>query len=847
MIFDWLAREGWIVFNWWLLVSLMGLATLPLLLRLMGGLPDRGYALAKPAGLLLTAFTFWLLASLGFLNNSTGSIVLSVLVVLAVSLFVFFRASDSDYTSRFDLRTWWRENRAVVIAVEVLFILLLVGWATVRAHNNSFAGTEKPMDLAFMSAIQRSETFPPNDPWLSDYSISYYYFGYVMAAMLSEASGIWTTSGYNMHIALLFALTGVGAFGVTVNLVRSRLRKHSESLFVPFGVGVLSLVFMTLLGTFHTPLVKLPHTDAAFSEGYYNFWDTKYENTLEGETAVDFMTLNNFNWWFDGTRAVRDLTLDGQHIEVIVEFPQFSFLLADSHPHVMALPFTLLAMGLALNVLLARRGPTLWQIALYGVVAGGLIFLNTWDAPIYIAVIVGAEALRRLRPDGRLDAGDWVAMFGFGAALLVIAVAAYLPFLVGFRSQLGGLLPNIIWPTRTQQLFLVMSPFFFLLPPFLWVEAWRARKAGTLNWRLGWQVAGGILLALVAGLALFMIFGALNPAIRQTVYGAIDAAGGLGEILPTVISRRIEAILTPIVLVLVVVTVVAVLFPRRRHEVEADKSSKAEVPYPPANGFALMMIAAGALLILIPEFVYLRDNFGQRMNTIFKFYYAAWTLFSIASAYGIYALVADPAANRPPLPVRAGALVVLALVLVLGLIYPVLGINYRMYVETRLGEQPDASQVTLDGGPSLAFADDYESIMCLHDMIDGDDAVVAELVTGSYREGGRLAALTGIPTVVGWPGHQGQWRGTAYNETVGSRPDDMARLYTDMRLENVAPLLQQYDIDYVMFGVAERNRYGTAGEEKFAQNFEAVCRSSSGQSVVYRVDEARVADFVASQ
>ena len=48
--------------------------------------------------------------------------------------------------------------------------------------------------------------------------------------------------------------------------------------------------------------------------------------------------------------------------------------------------------------------------------------------------------------------------------------------------------------------------------------------------------------------------------------------------------------------------------------------------------FALMLAAIGLGLVLVPEIVYLRDNFGWRMNTIFKFYYQAWLLFGVAGA-----------------------------------------------------------------------------------------------------------------------------------------------------------------------------------------------------------------------
>ena len=59
---------------------------------------------------------------------------------------------------------------------------MLVGWAAFRAYNPDIAGTEKPMEFAFINGVLRSRFFPPQDPWLSGYGISYYYFGYVMLA-----------------------------------------------------------------------------------------------------------------------------------------------------------------------------------------------------------------------------------------------------------------------------------------------------------------------------------------------------------------------------------------------------------------------------------------------------------------------------------------------------------------------------------------------------------------------------------------------------------------------------------------------------------------------------------------
>ncbi|MBI3743867.1 MAG: hypothetical protein HY261_06215 [Chloroflexi bacterium] len=63
-------------------------------------------------------------------------------------------------------------------------------WVIVRAHNPAIAHTEQPMDFALLNGILKSPHFPPNDPWYSGQSISYYYFGYLMFAGVTKLTAI---------------------------------------------------------------------------------------------------------------------------------------------------------------------------------------------------------------------------------------------------------------------------------------------------------------------------------------------------------------------------------------------------------------------------------------------------------------------------------------------------------------------------------------------------------------------------------------------------------------------------------------------------------------------------------
>ncbi|UCC61991.1 MAG: hypothetical protein JSV36_14540 [Anaerolineae bacterium] len=160
------------IITWWLALQLIGLAALPLAFRLLGRLPDRGYAFARPLGLLLTGYLFWLGASLGLLRNQWGGILCALLLVAGLSWLAYRRWPGRD---ELRLLPWLREHLGLVLTVEVIFFLAFVGWAWFRGFSPDLmtAGGEKFMEIAFINAILRSEAFPPLDPWLSGLGISY--------------------------------------------------------------------------------------------------------------------------------------------------------------------------------------------------------------------------------------------------------------------------------------------------------------------------------------------------------------------------------------------------------------------------------------------------------------------------------------------------------------------------------------------------------------------------------------------------------------------------------------------------------------------------------------------------
>lgn len=221
------------------------------------------------------------------------------------------------------------------------------------------------------------------------------------------------------------------------------------------------------------------------------------------------------------------------------------------------------------------------------------------------------------------------------------------------------------------------------------------------------------------------------------------------------------------------------------------------------DAFLLVLILLGCGLTLAPEFIYLRDQFGWRMNTIFKFYFQAWIIWGLAASYAFVVIWTSIRTSWKKYLVHA---VLLALVCA-ALVYPFFGLRMRF---KQLGSQA----LTLDGSSYLGqySPDELDAIKWMEQAQPG---VVAEAVGGSYSGYARVSTFSGLPTVLGWPGHESQWRGGA-NE-MGSRQSDIERLYQTSNWTEALAILEQYQIRYVFVGGLERSAY-RVNEIKF-QNF----------------------------
>jgi len=854
---------GWFIF-WYLSVTLLGWLTFPLVFRLFPALADRGYSLSRAVGLLVWGYAFWLLTSLGLSQNDAGGLLLGLLILGGLSFWALRYADSRRKTADSEeinsglstIFSWVKHNWRLVINVEILFFLAFAFLAFVRASNPELTSAEKPMELMFINAILRSPTFPPRDAWLSGYAISYYYFGYVMTAMLAKLTGVPGSAAHNLMTSLIFALGVIGSYGILFNLLaisdqepKTVDNENQQTVHrPPSTIAFLAPLFLLIISNAEGFLEVLHKRGLFWSGNTSSFWTWLDIKDLSQPPQSLGWVPERYLWWWRASRVISDYDLSGGFKEIIDEFPFFSFLHADLHPHVLAIPFGLLAIAAALNLFLEGwRGElklfgiklniNLTGFVFLGLLLGGLAFLNTWDILIAAALVIGAYVLSRVRESGwSWERGEDV--FVLGIPLGILSFLLYVPFYVGFSSQLGGVLPNLVYPTRGAQLWVMLGTLLLPLYAYL-IYLWRTEKLGGR-----WPLALGLSLGLV--LLLWGLSWSLGLSIRLVdpslgmFFLQMQGVQSVDTLFAQAGLKRLMQIGSLLTLLVVLVPAVAFLTVDRGLKTE-DGEILPTVHRPLATVFVLLLITLGSLLLIGPEFLYLRDQFGTRINTVFKFYYQAWMLWSLAAAYGIAVLVQK---------LHGGWNIVfqvgLVLLLLVALTYPVLGIltrtdNFRLdrafsLLDTIFNDNEEGAKTLARQELNSLWTLDYFNMVkrqnpdeaaAIRWLQSAPDGVVAEAIGGSYSGYARVSTLTGLPTVLGWPGHESQWRGGG--EPQGSRQSDIETLYATPDWQTASEIIKRYNIRYVFVGNLERGE--ALREEKFQRNMQPAFQQ--GTVVIY--------------
>ncbi len=245
--------------------------------------------------------------------------------------------------------------------------------------------------------------------------------------------------------------------------------------------------------------------------------------------------------------------------------------------------------------------------------------------------------------------------------------------------------------------------------------------------------------------------------------------------------------------------------------------------------FVIALILLSTILIIIPEFFYVKDIYPTyyRANTMFKFVYQAFMMLSISSAYILIRIVTYIKANRIK-KLHIGFLLVWAFFALIGLslvaIYPYFAITSYYPIPKQY--------VGLNGTTYLKnlYPTDYQAINWINAHISGNP-VILEAQGDSYTDYARISSNTGLPTILGWTVHEWLWRGTY--DIPAPRITEVKTMYETSSLSQARALLEKYHVKYVFVGDLEREKYPNLQDGKFSVLGKPVFRS--GQTTIYKL------------
>ncbi len=767
--------------RWWLACEVIGIVALPIVFWVCRSLPDRGYPLTKCFGIFWLMLLNWLLCGYTPVINSWWSIFAALVVLLVISLVVLRR--ERRKLAGF-LKSRWR----YVLGIEILFLLSFLLFLSIRSYTPDItfeiprSGAEKFLNFAYLNSLMRSSHFPPLDPWLSGFTMNYYYLGHLEWATLGNFAGYLPQITFNIALATIFALTVVNAFSLGHNLTRR------------IAFGCLAAAAIGIFGN----LDGIIQVGRNLGNGQ-PFWDAVF----------------NYDFW-RSSRMLGNTT--------ITEFPYFTAILGDLHAHHSALPHVLLVLAILLNLLYKHRAHRLlhvkyfrlfWPDLLFmAILLGGLPGINTWDGLTMGATFFAVLLYIHYRMYGKL-----VPVFLRTAlVLLIVAFAARLlghlfwahfhpPFAAEIESE--GLIARTI--EKFKETIVPLQPRNRTHFPKYWLH-------------FGLFLIPFCLLLVVKGV----------EVLRKCKLVQISAVV-LAMLLVLLVGYNYLHYWLGSVTIILALWCAALLL--------TQPFDRTESPAYLLAGIGFLVSTFCEIFYFNDRYSGAYERYNTVFKFYYPLW-SFFALACCASISALWTRCTQQR-NILNILKRVGLGILVLAIVGLGLIYPIGATAVRTNrLHTHFPFGPGERSRTLDGmaylGEIRLFASDYEAILFLQANVK-NQPVILEAAKGDskYEAYSRVSTNTGLLTLVGWSHHEAQVRAGGDKEFwkyLDERVQAAKRIYESPDFESVRDLIDKYEIQYIFVGALERRDYDQAGLAKFASACTEVFRS--GDTQIYMVPQS---------
>jgi YYY domain-containing protein len=616
--------------------------------------------------------------------------------------------------------------------------------------------------------------------------------------VLTKFLGIMPSLAYNLILPTLFMMIGLGGFTIVWNLLGGMGSTH-RFRDIPYLGGLAGAVGLAVFGNLGVMRMVFQGLQRLASGGI---------NVLEGGffqrikwTVLGLLQLIRTptlhyrldEWYWNPSRVIGH-----EHGGPITEFPFFTFLYGDPHAHLIALPLTLLALAWVVSIVKSIRSGkegssgTLARIgtALFGALAVGVLRpTNTWDFYPYL-VLGGAVILYSWWRERRQEGFKWQGPVLQLGVFVLFAFLTFQPYDYWYGE---GYQSVRVWfgsHTPINDYLIHWGLFLFIIVSWMVVESIEWMAATPVSALRKLVKIRELIIASILIMLVIMI--SLGVSLQNPIQvGNINLIGTGVHVIWLVLPLMVWAL---------------ILLLRPGQDL--------------MKGFVLFLIGTGLAITLMVELVYVEGDIG-RMNTVFKFYLQAWTLFAVSAAGALFWLV--DSMRKVQSPMKTLWQIFFYLLLVSAALYPILGSVAK--IKDRMASEAPPS---LDGMNYMTYAtyndlnatfdlsQDFAAIRWMQENVQGSPVIV-EANQVEYHWGTRYTVYTGLPGVVGWNWHQRQQRTITPHEWVYSRVEDVNTFYDTTDLDEALEFLEKYEVSYIILGQLERAKYLPEGIAKFEQ------------------------------
>ncbi|MDO8657543.1 MAG: DUF2298 domain-containing protein, partial [Candidatus Levybacteria bacterium] len=585
------------IIQWWLTIFLIGIVFVPLASIIFSNFFDKGYIFAKIIGTALISYVIFVLGFLKIFTFEIQNIFIIVGIFLLLNFFIKKKFSISNMKIRSLL--------PIFIIEECIFLGILLFWSFVHAHQPEIHGLEKYMDYGCINSILRAKYFPPMDMWFTPFAINYYYFGHLITAVLTKLSFLPSNITFNLMLSTISALSFTASFSIGANL----LSKLNIKRYVLYAGGILTAFILNFAGNLHAVYL--------FFKPYQN------ENPLPfWQLIFSPQTFPNSYWYPNATRFIQN---------TIHEFPIYSSVVSDLHGHFLDIPFVLITIALLMSIFFRFNNHSQIQ-----------------NSPARQSPYRSSRMA-----DGQRDAGGKFKILNFEFPLFtfnfsLLTLLAFMLAIMYMTNAWDGII------------YLILTIFIFgylILRKMLYSKDLKSQNSKLLNLPISSFISHLSFLILILGVGFVILTLPFNLSFKPFASGIgilcapkfLTDIGSFGPFLFEANHCQRSpmwqlGILYGFFYFWTISFLIFVYKIKKLKNLKLIKNLKLKIEnLYPSDVFILILILLSTLLIIIPEFIYVKDIYPAhyRANTMFKLVYEAFIMLSISSGYIITRLISN--------------------------------------------------------------------------------------------------------------------------------------------------------------------------------------------------------------